>query len=494
MGEMRAKLEKQYSSRDILALAFGTMIGWGWVALAGAWVSGGGWLGACLAYAVGAVLCIFVGLCYAELTPALPCAGGSLVFSYRALGYKGGWVAVWATCFAYVGVAAWEGIAIATAVDYIFPIPQWGYLWTLAGKDVYLSWSAVGMVVGLFIIALNYFGGKAAVWFQTAATILLAAVGAFFFGGSVTLGSLQNLGEAFTGVKGFIGVLLMTPAMFVGFDVIPQAAEEMNIPLNKLPRILILSILLAALWYVVICYGVAMATPPAVIANSTVAVADAATYVFNNPLMGKIVIFGAVCGILTSWNGFVIGGVRILFAMGRAKMLPPVFGKLHPKHKTPSAAVLLVGAICIMSPLLGQNALIWFVNASSFGTVVTYLLVCVAFMRLREQEPDLRRPYKLPNGKLLGGIAVAISIAFTALYIPPSPQPLVWPYEWGMVIFWAVLGAVLVLCARSYSGSITEGERELLIYGKEYARKDRVTAADMKKFSSTADKENTIEF
>ena len=107
-------------------------------------------------------MCIFVGLCYAELTPALPCAGGGLVFAYRAMGYKVAWITIWSTCFAYIGVAAWEGIDISTAINYIIPIPQLGYLWTVAGYKVYLSWSAIGMAVGLILIVLNLRGGKGA--------------------------------------------------------------------------------------------------------------------------------------------------------------------------------------------------------------------------------------------------------------------------------------------------------------------------------------------
>lgn len=327
----------------IFALAFGSMIGWGWVVLTGGWVETGGWLGACLAFLIGAILCVFVGLCFAELTPALPCAGGNMVFSYRALGYGGSWIAVWATAFAYLGVAAWEGIAIATAINYIVPILSIGYLWTIAGYDVYMSWCAVGMVIGLVIVLINFFGGKAAVLFQTVATLLLIIVGLIFFLGAMGLGDASYMGPAFINSKGFIGVILMTPAMFVGFDVIPQSAEEMNIPRKKTPTVLILSILLATLWYIAIILGVAKAAPPEIIAGAEVGVTDAAAFVFNTQIMGKVVIIGALCGILTSWNGFIIGAVRVLFAMGRAKMLPPVFGKLHSKYKTPYASFYSLG-------------------------------------------------------------------------------------------------------------------------------------------------------
>ena len=80
-------LHRTLSFRDVVILAFSTMIGWGWVSLTGTWVVQGGMLGASSAFVLGAVLCIFVGLTYCELTPMFPFAGGELVFSYRAMGY-----------------------------------------------------------------------------------------------------------------------------------------------------------------------------------------------------------------------------------------------------------------------------------------------------------------------------------------------------------------------------------------------------------------------
>lgn len=485
MGDNRQSLEKVYSKSDVLALAFGAMIGWGWVMLAGFWVQQAGWLGAIVAFLIGAVMCVFVGLCYAELTPALPCAGGGLVFAYRGLGYTASWITIWATCLAYIGVAAWEGIAICTAINYIFPIPQWGYLWTIAGYDVYFSWCAVGISIGAILVLLNLKGGKSAALFQKIATVGLTAVGILFVFGGTTLGEPANMGVMFTDGKGLIAVLLMAPAMYVGFDVIPQSAEEMNIPGKQIGKILILSIAMAAFWYVLMCIGIAMAAPPAVIDAATVPVADAAAYVFGKQVMGKVIILGALCGILTSWNGFIVGGARALFAMGRAKMLPPVFGKVHPKTQTPYSALILIGIICLLSPLLGENALVWFVNASSFGVVITYLFVCMSFIQIRRKEPELARPFVVKQWKFIGYGSIVISIIFICLYLPFSPGALVWPYEWGMILGWSVLGGILAVMTKKSYPNISKKERELLIFGEEYARKNILEEREDKSTTTT---------
>lgn len=473
MSQERESMAKVMNKGDVLALAFGAMIGWGWVVLAGEWVKQAGWLGATIAWVIGGVLCIFVGLCYAEMVPMLPMAGGALAYTYRSFGYKGAWFAIWACAFAYVGVAAWEGIAISTAIDYVVKIPKIGHIWNIAGYDVYASWAAIGILCGLYLTWVNYKGGKSAAVFQKVATLGLALAGVVFVAGGFVCGNpAQYMGVAITGTKGIVAVLLMAPAMYVGFDVIPQSAEEMNIPLKSISKILLLSIFLAAAWYILMCIGIAMAAPAEVRNAEGVAIADAAAYMFGTPWMGKFMIAGALCGIVTSWNGFILGGARILFAMGRAKMLPPIFGKLHPKYNSPYFAILIIGVICFFSPLLGKKALVWFVDASGLGVMITYLMVCASFLILRKREPNLHRPYKVPYGTLVGWLAVLSSIGFIMLFLPGSPAGLVWPYEWALVLVWAVFGVILAVAnTKSYS-NVTAAERELLIYGPEYARKE----------------------
>lgn len=157
---------------------------------------------------------------------------------------------------------------------------------------------------------------------------------------------------------------------------------------------------MAASWYILIIIGCTKAAPEEVrMLDGGVAVADAA-HLFNGQIWGYFVVIGAPCGILTSWNGFVVGSARIMFAMARAKMLPPIFRKLHPKYQTPYAVILLIGLISFMSPLLGRRALVWLIHASALGTVVCYLMVCVSFVLLRKQEPDLERPFKIRNVEL----------------------------------------------------------------------------------------------
>nr|WP_315025039.1 APC family permease [uncultured Aminipila sp.] len=469
MGDENTKLVKAFSTKDVLALAFGTMIGWGWIMLSGQWAASAGMLGAISAYVVGAILCIFVGMAYAELTPAIPCTGGSVVFSYKAMGYWPAVIAGLATAFAYLGVAAWEGPAFATAIDYITPIPKIGFLWTIKGFDVYASWALVAIVASVIISYVNYRGAKQAAVFQTIATLGLIAVGALFVFGGLTKGDVSYTKPFFTNVKGFSSVLLMVPAMFVGFDVIPQSAGEMNVPLKKIPRLLILSICAAALWYMLMIFSTCMSAPVGVRLNGTIPVADAMAYAYGSPIWGKICIVGALCGILTSWNGFLYGGARVIYSLANAKMLPAFLGKIHPKYGTPSNAVLLCAVLSTFSCLLGKSALSWFVNASSFGVVVMYGMVVLAFIFLRKNAPNLERPYKVAYPKFIGFMGVLVAVFFFWLYTPLGPSPLV-GIEWMLVIVWFILGMACAIYAKGKYSNVTEHEREQLLFG-EYADK-----------------------
>ena len=86
MTQKKSEFDKVFSAWDILVIAFGAMIGWGWVVSSGGWIETGGVVGAALGFVIGGIMIFFVGLTYAELTAAMPQCGGEHVFSYRAMG------------------------------------------------------------------------------------------------------------------------------------------------------------------------------------------------------------------------------------------------------------------------------------------------------------------------------------------------------------------------------------------------------------------------
>jgi len=475
----RQELQRSLNMKDVLALAFGTMIGWGWIMLAGSWVGNGGSIGAMIAFGFGGIMAIFVGLTYAELTSALPLSGGELVFSYRAMGYNASWFTGWMITLAYLGVAAWEGPALARALEFLFAgvLPQGATLWTIQESDVTTTFLLIAIVGAVIMTVVNYRGAKASAVFQTVATVAMAIGGISFAICGTATGSLDNFLPLFTDGKGFVAVMLAVPAMFVGFDVIPQAAEEMNIPLNKIAKVLIISICMAAFWYCLMIFAVAISTPGDVLDgfvsdDTAVPVANCFAFAMNSPVFGKLMIIAAMCGILTSWNGFVVGASRVLFSMARARMLPEIFSRVHPKYGSPVGAVVLVGVFTCLSPLLGRSALVWLVDAAAFGTVVAYFMVSLSFFVLRSKEPNLKRPFQVKAGTFVGVMAMLVALFFLWLYLPGlgSPAPLT-GIEWGLCGGWIVLGVIFFIINKaSRNGKATAEEVEYLIFGDDYKR------------------------
>jgi amino acid transporter len=447
---MSEKFTKVLSKRDILALAFGAMIGWGWVVLAGSWVSSAGSAGAAIAFVLGGIMVLFVGLTYAELTSAMPKCGGEHVFSHRALGHGWSFVCTWSIILGYVSVVAFEAVALPTVIEYLFPAYKQGYMYSVAGWDVYFTWVLVGVVASVAVTVLNYLGVKPAAVFGGAVTILIALVGLAFFGGAVANGDTANLSPFFVdGAKGIFAVAIMTPFMYVGFDVIPQAAEEIDMPPAAIGKVLILSVVLAIFWYTMVIFGVSMALDHTQLAASQLATADSMQAVFfNNTLASKVLILAGIGGILTSWNSFFVGGSRAIYAMAKSGMLPKFLANLHPKYKTPSNAILLIGVISSIAPLFGRKMLVWLVDAGGLTIVIAYFLVAVSFLVLRFREPNMPRPYRIKKGVTVGVIAAVLSFGMILLYLPGAPAALVWPYEWAIVICWSVLGIMLLLWAR----------------------------------------------
>jgi len=462
--EQKSKFDKVMGAWDILVIAFGAMIGWGWVINSGDWITTAGFMGSIIAMLIGGVMVFFVGLTYAELTSAMPQCGGEHVFSYRAMGPTGSFVCTWMIILGYVATSAFEATALPTVITYLFPEFNQVYLYSIAGKDIYLTTILLGVGVAVLITFINIIGAKTAAILQTVLTAIIAIAGILLVVGSAINGDGANITgqmwESGTGTTlgSVFKVACMTPFLFIGFDVIPQAAEEINVPYKKIGKIMLLSIFLAVAWYLLIIFAVCYIMPQSAIAqemssqNGLVS-AKAIEIAFRSPLMGKVLIIGGLCGIITSWNSFLMGGSRALYSMGESLMIPKMFGKLG-KHKTPEAAIILCGIACVVAPFFGRGVLVWLVDAASFGCVIAYMFVSISFCILRKKKPEMARPYKVKAGRFVGVMAVLMAGFMTLLYIVPASfsAALVWQ-EWIVVGIWLALGAFFYFYSKKKYGA-----------------------------------------
>ncbi len=446
-GDHRGGLQRSLGRWDVFVLAFGAMIGWGWVVLAGTWILGAGVLGAGAAFALGGLAVAIIGLTYAELAAALPFVGGEHVYVQRAFGRGPAFVAAWAILFGYVSVVAFEAIALPVAVATLVPEFRQFPLWSVADYRVHGTEILLGSGAALLMTLINIRGIQFAARVQALAVLVVLAAGAVLILGGF-LGARAPLEDLtlWTGWGGILGVVIMVPFLFVGFDVIPQSAEEIGAPARDIGRMLMVSVFAAALFYAALAVAVGFAGPLGANAAgglSGLATADAAARLWGAPWLGPFVVLAGIAGILSSWNAFLIGASRALFVLAEAGELPRGLAALHGRYGTPWAAIALIGGLSILAPLLGRPALVWIVDAGGLGIVIAYGCVAAAFLALRRREPDLPRPYKAPFGTALGTLALALSLGLAVLYLPGSPAALVWPEEWALVAGWSTLGALL---------------------------------------------------
>jgi basic amino acid/polyamine antiporter, APA family len=332
----------------------------------------------------------------------------------------------------------------------------------VAGYDVYLSWVLVGVVGAVLITAVNYVGIRPASVAQLVAVLFLLGVALLLLTGSFVGGERANLEPWFVGgVSGFVGVLVATPFLFVGFDVIPQSAEEIDLPPRQIGRLLLVSVLMATTFYIVVMVTVASSLSRDQLAGAELAAADGMAALWESGAMGDLLILGGIAGILTSWNGFLIGASRLLYAMAESGMLPRWFAHLHPRYRTPTHALVFIGGLSVLAPLFGRQMLVWLVDAGGVNIVVAFFVVALSFLALRRREPDMPRPFRVSSGPVVGWAAAGLSLGLAALFLPGMPAALIWPYEWVIVALWWGLG-LFFLSRVPAVGPGPRAEQELL--------------------------------
>ena len=443
------RFAKVLKSREVVTLGLGAMIGWSWVLMTGVWLTSAGTIGTLIAFSLGGLAICLIGLTYSELASALPRTGGEHVYTDRALGPNFSFLCTWALLFSYINVCLFEAVALPAAIEYLVPQVRIGTLWNVLDADVDLGFVIIGVLATCLVTWTNYVGIRTAAKFQTIVTGLiilsgfLLVLGAGFFGET---SNVRALSEPAWG--GILIVLIMVPGMLIGFDVIPQSAEEINLPPQKIGKLLIFSVVCAVIWYVLISGAVGLAIPNQAIVDSKMATADAATNLWGGNWAGTILVIGGIGGILTSWNAFVVGASRVIFALSESGRLPSIFSKLHPQYQTPYVAILTIGLLSSIAPLFGRTILVWLINTGSFSVTIAFLFVAISFLVLRKKEPELARPFKVSHPNLVGYGAIFLSLGLLSAFFPWSHSALAWPEEWSTLMAWGALGLVILLVTR----------------------------------------------
>lgn len=474
----RPELKKAIGGFGFFALAFGSMIGVGWITALGGWFEQAGPVGAIFAFAAGGTLMLIIGLCYAEVTPMLPVTGGEVAYAYKAFGTSHAFVIGWFLAFGYLSVSAFEAISVGLVLSFLFPQIDVLPLYEIAGSTVYTSHLLLALVFTGFITAINYFGVGIASRVQVVLTVLFLLCAVLFVASGIAGGGIGNLAPYFGdsalgsgGLAGMLAVFVTVPFWYVGFDTIPQAAEERreDSPLHRLGLYVVLAIIFSTVFYIAIILGAGMAGPWRDIVGEDLPTAAAFSAAFESQALVRLVLVAGLIGLLTSWNGFFLAGSRVLFSLGRGRIIHESFGRTHARYGTPTKAVLFSGLVTFLSALLGRGAIIAFVDVGSFCIALAFLGVALSLIRLRKAFPDLERPYRMPGGSALAYVAAAGSLFILCVMLAPgSPSQLVWPLEWLILGALSVTGVGFWFAAAAYRQRVSEADRARLIL-EDYA-------------------------
>ena len=465
-------LKKELTLFNFFTIGFGAIIGTGWVLLVGDWmVLGGGPVPAMIAFAIGAVFLVPIGMCFGELTAAIPISGGIIEYVDRTFGRKAGFFTGWMLLLGNAPLCPWEAIAISTLLTdrfAEFPALAWlrsVKLYTILGADVYLWPTVIALGFAALVIWLNFRGAGAAAKLSSFLTKALLAGMVLAMGISFATGSPENAmpvtdaaggasTEATSLLGGIVAVLVMTPFFYAGFDTIPQQAEEASedIDWKKFGLIPAIALLASGVFYLICIDSFGTLIDWHEFVRSSVPALAVLQRISLFFYVAMLVI--ATLGPLGPMNSFFGASTRLMLAMGRKGMLPESFARIDPASGTPRQALVVMGALTLVGPFLGRNMLVPLTNVASLGFIFACTMAGVACWRLRDTEPDLPRPYRVNGGKFGIGCAVAAGAVIIALMVVPTSPAALSGVEWAITLGWIAIGAVLLALFGSRSSAV----------------------------------------
>jgi APA family basic amino acid/polyamine antiporter len=438
---------------DYFSLAFGTMIGVGWLVLMDDWLSRGGPFGGMIAFALGGVVLLPVGYVYGKWVERLPDASGEAAYAAQVfppiVSYFTGWIML----LAYFIVCPWEAVAIGKLAAYLFPSIDSFELYRVAGQPVFLPRLLLGIALTVFLAILNYRGIRASATFQgwvTSAVLVLFAIAAFF---SASHGSVANLRPAFHG-SAFVSILLtlqIVPYFMTGFESVPKVAEEAHPEFRARGffRAIVMALFVGAAFYVLAIGAVSLAAPWQTLLGKRFATAIAFEHAIGARWPVTMILVVAILGLCQCFNGNFVAASRLLFSFGRRGTIPPRLGSLHPVFQTPSLAILGVTAGTLLGVLLGDALLVPVTEVGSGASAFGWLAACLSLAIVEFRAPGAKRGAVGGRIRAIATLGAVVSLILLVMkLIPAFPGHFSTP-EWIALSVWLGIGLVLHILGRT---------------------------------------------
>jgi len=367
----------------------------------------------------------------------LPDAAGEAAYAAQVFPPFVSYFTGWMMLLAYFIVCPWEAVAVGKLAAYIFPSLNSFELYRVAGQSVFLPRLALGVGLTIFLAALNYRGIRLSASFQnwTTGTVLLLFV--VLLGISGARGAPVNFHPAFAGTP-FVSILLtlqIVPYFMTGFESAPKVAEEAHpgFPSTGFLRAIVMALLVGAGFYVLAVAAVAYISPWQGLIGKRFATAIAFEQALGAHWPVRLILVMALFGLFQCFNGNFVASSRLLFAYGRRRSIPPIFGKVHEKFLTPNIAILGITAGTLAGLLLGDALLVPVTEVGSMASALGWFSACLSFWIVEKHAPM----------RLVTGLGILVSLLLFLMKVLPVFPGHFSPSEWIAFGAWIVLGILL---------------------------------------------------
>jgi amino acid transporter len=429
------QLARKLRTLDYFTLGFGTMVGAGWLVLMSDWLDRGGPWGGIMGFLIGGIVLLPIGYVYGQLVMAIPDAGSEIAYAARVFPPGVSYLSGWMMMLAYLVVCPWEGVAIGAVASYIVPGLERFELYRIGGQPVFLPTLLLGLALTALIVFLNYRGIRVSAGFQnwtTAGVFLLFAVFAVC---SLVKGNIHNTLPPFShsAAVSILLVLQVVPYFMTGFESAPKCAEEANpeFRVRGFFHAIMAALLVGAAFYCIVIFVAGYAWPWQELVHRPMATAYALRQAIGAPWVVNLVLVAALLSLMKIFNGNLLASSRLLFALGRQRMISARIGDLHERYQTPWRAVLAIGIITTVGVFLGKAILVPISEVGSMASACGWLSACAAYYRIA-------KPAKQRAIAAFGAAVSLALIAMKALWLVPGHFT---RWEWITLALWLALGA-----------------------------------------------------
>jgi amino acid transporter len=357
-------------------------------------------------------------LCYAEMASAIPVSGSTYSYAYHALGELVA-MGIAACVLLEYGVAAsavavgWSGYfnelldktigtTIPDSLSYS-PIPY-------DGTNGLVNLPAI-VLVGMCTLLLIR-GASESAKVNTVMVLIKLSVLVMFIVIGLTAFEADRFDNFWAsgsaGISAAAGTIFFS---FIGLDAVSTAGEEVRDPQRALPRAIIGALVVVVTVYVLVAIAGVGAQPLEEFSSPDQESAGLSVILENitgNAGAGTILAAGAVISIFSVTLVSLYGQTRILFAMGRDRMLPDKFAEVNPRTLTPTFNTIVVGVVVAIIAGFVPSDYLW--DTVSIGTLMAFSTVAIGVLVLRRTQPDLERPFKVPGYPVTPVLTVAACV------------------------------------------------------------------------------------